>query len=264
MTKKNKVLTIILSVLSVVVLIIVLSSTIFTVGKIEVRWQSETDNLSMVSEQSIVDASEITLGTNVFFVNKSEAVDKLEQAYPYIAITNIETLFPNTLIIHARERTEVFALQLSSKYLLVDSDFKVLKIMNGDFTSLDTNAIKVTGEFDLSNYIAGDFITPDIDLACFTTLQKSFYENYTADEGENALTDMLDLLKSATYTDTKIVFETFMGVKIEMYNPSYKQQEKVAMIYQVLNTLDTAQKSIGTIIIGDRDNLVQGSYTANV
>jgi len=248
----------------VVVLIVVLSSTLFTVGKIEVRWQSETDNLSSISEQNIVNSSGLTLGTNVFFVDKDDAVDKLEQTYPYICVTGIETLFPNILIIHARERDEVFALQMSTKYLLVDSDFKVLKIVSGDYTPSGTGAIKVTGDFDFSNYEAGDFIEVDTDLLPFTTLQQSFYENYDAENGEYALSDMLDLLRSATYTDTKITFQTFLGVQIEMYNPSYKQQAKIAMLFQVLDTLTTIQKSTGTIIIGDMEDKVQGSYTANV
>lgn len=264
MTRKNKILTIVLSVLSVVVLIVVLSSTIFTVGKIEVRWASERDNLSSVTEQSIVTSSGLTFGTNVFFVDKDDAADRLEQTYPYMAVLNIETLFPNILIINARERDEVFALQMPTKYLLVDSDFKVLKIVGGDYTPTDTGAIKITGDFDFSNYAAGDFIEADTKLLAFTTLQQSFYENYDEANGVNALTDMLDLLKSATYTETKIVFQTFMGVQIEMYNPSYKQQQKVSMLYQVLATLDTVQKTAGTIIIGDNGDKVQGSYTANV
>ncbi len=262
MTKKNRILTLVLSILSVVVLIVVLSGTIFTVGKVEVRWLSERGNLSTLSEQEIVEISELKAGSSVFFVSKDNAVDKLEKEYPYIAVSSIETLFPNTLIIHARERDEVFALQLTSKYLLVDSDFKVLKIISGDFIPTHTSAIKITSEFDFGNYEAGDFINVDASLACFKTLQQSFYQNYKQEDSENALTDMLDLLKSATYTDTKIIFKTFLGVEIEIYNPSVNQQKKVAMIYEVLAGLDAELQSKGTIIIGDNSQgKVQGSHT---
>lgn len=259
MTKKNKILTTVLSVLSVIVLFIVLSSTIFAVGKIEVNWLTTRNNLSGVNSQTLVQDSNIKLGTNVFFVKKGQAIHNLEKKYPYIKIESIETVFPNNIIIHAREREEVFAISQAGSFLLVDSDFKVLKIV----TSEPEKAIKILGDFSFEEK-EGSFLNVPANMQAFKILEKSFYQNCDEEQKEFNLQTMKNLLKSATFSDTKIVFKTSLGVKIEMFNPSHKQQKKVAMINKILGTLDDAQKQIGTIIVGDNGDKVQGSYTANV
>ena len=252
MTRKNTIITIVLSVLALLILIVVLSSVFFTVGKISVVWHTDKVKLKDVTNEQIVSSSGLALGTHIFFVDKDEATDKIEKTYPYIKINNIE-----------KERQAIFALQMETSYYLVDSEFKVLEVVSGEFVSNTTNAIKIEGDFAFDE-VAGEFLTASGTLSAFKTLQQSFYENYYEDENEFYVDDMLAFFKSASYTDTKITFETFFGVKVEIYNPGYKQQQKIAMFLLQIESLTETQKTTGTIIIGDYNDKVQGSYTSHV
>lgn len=263
MTRKNTIITIVLFVLALLILIVVLSSVFFTVGKISVVWHTDKVKLEDVTNEQVVSSSGLALGTHIFFVDKDDATNSIEKAYPYIKINNIETIFPNTLLIHAQERQAIFALQMETSYYLVDSEFKVLEVVSGEFVSNTTNAIKIEGDFAFDE-VAGEFLTASGTLSAFKTLQQSFYENYYEDENEFYVDDMLAFFKSASYTDTKITFETFFGVKVEIYNPSYKQQQKIAMFLLQIESLTETQKTTGTIIIGDYNDKVQGSYTSHV
>lgn len=260
MTPKNKILTISLSVLSVIVLFVVLSSTVFTVKKIEVNWLSSKNELFEISNKTIVSESGLNYGTNVFFVGKQSSVDKLEKKYPYIKIENIETVFPNKLIIHAQERQEVFAVNLEGCHLILDSQFKVLKKVSGEFISSSTNAILIGGDFNFSQD-AGEKLTITQNMVSLAYLEDGFYKNRDENETSQNLTLMKNFLKSVQCFDTKLIFQTFLGVKIEIYNPTLSLQKKVAMLNYVFSTLDENQKQTGTIIIGDRNGKVQGSYT---
>ena len=137
------------------------------------------------------------------------------------------------------------------------------QVVSGEFVSNTTNAIKIEGDFAFDE-VAGEFLTASGTLSAFKTLQQSFYENYYEDENEFYVDDMLAFFKSASYTDTKITFETFFGVKVEIYNPGYKQQQKIAMFLLQIESLTETQKTTGTIIIGDYNDKVQGSYTSHV
>ncbi len=257
---KNKTLTIILSILAIVVLLVVLSSTVFAVSRIEVVWQSKTNHMQSRTENEIITNSGLTTGTNVFLVNKEEAADKLEKHYPYIKVLGIETAFPNLLKIHAIEREALFALYSGSSILLVDSEFKVIE-KSSSFVSTRTNAIEVTGEMNFAAATVGDFLTPTGLLASFKTLQDSFYVNSTEDITYD-VPAMQAFIRSIAFTETKMVFETYLGVMVEIGLPQLDQQRKIAMLYEVLATLSTSERAGGTIHVWTDtvSGKIKGSY----
>ena len=135
MKTKTKVLTTISVLLVVIVTIVVLCSTVFCVGSINVVWHTETRNLTE-KETQVVASSGINNGNSVFLVGKDEAIEKIEMQFPYIKVLSIETVFPNVLNIHAVEREPVFAVQLTeNSYVITDEDFKVLDVRTGNFNS---------------------------------------------------------------------------------------------------------------------------------
>ncbi len=258
MTKKNKIITIFVSVLAIIVLLVVLSSTLFAVSSVKVEFQSSKNILASVDETEIAQSANIKKGTNVFLIEKSKAKNNLEKAYPYIKVLNIETKFPNKIVIHAVERDEVFAFQTTNKYYVTDSDFKVLRIVEGEFESLTTNAIKI--DYDGEGAQVGEFLATDNKFLTLKTMENSNYQNFSKEESSIALSSFLATYKSVEVFDEKVVMNTFLGVKVCVYSPDFKQQEKLKMATIKLDSLTDEQKHQGVISIFQKDGIIIGTY----
>ncbi len=258
MTRKSKILTIFLSLLAVVVLLVVLSSTLFAVSSVSVQFHSTKNVLASVDETEIAKSSNIKTGSNVFFLSKTKAKQKIEQTYPYIKVLNIETKFPNKIIIHAIERDKVFAFQKDDKYYVTDSDLKVLDIVDGVYLSEKTNPIKVSFDGEVCN--KGEFLSVSKKFLPLKTLEEANYQNYEKEQSSSALSDFLSYYQEIEVFDEKIVLKTFLGVKVNIYSPQTKIQEKLKMVSIKFDELSESQKSTGTINIFESENKVIGSY----
>ena len=260
MTGKTKVLTIFFSVFGIIVLLVILSSTLFSVKSISVNWQSTKSVLNSVLDEEIISTSNIKSGTSVFLVSKTKAKNFLEKKYPYIKVLNIETKFPNKIIIHAVERNEVFAFQKDDEYFITDSDLKVLKVESGEYVSSNNNPIKVENTYDQDVQV-GDFLKVHQNFDALKMLENSFYQNYDADKQFYYLVDMLAYFNSVSVSDEKLLIKYVDGVNIAIYNPTVNQQKKLAMaLYMIDNELDANDKKTGTISIITKDGKIVGSY----
>lgn len=146
-----------------IVMLIVLSSAIFALQSVEVEFSQEVSNLEG-KQQEIVEAGDFAYGTNVLFLKKSPYIDKLEKQFPYLKILNIETCFPNRLVIHAEERQELFTVKLDDNlYVVIDEDYKILRKINvsGTFVSTPTNPILLSGVKFSGGKNEGDFLQID-------------------------------------------------------------------------------------------------------
>lgn len=153
--KKNKSLIIILSILAFIVLLVVLSSTIFCLKNVELNFLSNTINLTNQNEQ-ILESAKLKYNQSIFFVNKNAYTKNLEESNPYIKIINIETIFPSTLRINAIERNELLCLKgyednAFKSFMIVDDELKVLKL-ESEFVNTKYNAIKVSFDSQNLNY----------------------------------------------------------------------------------------------------------------
>lgn len=259
MTKKNKILTIFLSVLAGITLLVVLSSTIFSVGEIKLEFKSQKNVLADASETEIISTSGLKKGTSVFLIDKTNMSKKLEKAYPYLKVLSVETKFPNKVTINVIERDEVFAFQQSEKYIITDSDLKVLKIVSGDYVSNNTNAIKVLA-FDDCEVEVGQFLSPQQKFLALKTIEANNYQNYLKEESQNALQDLFATYKSVAAFDDKVVFDSFFGVKIQIFAVDIRGQEKLKMATAVFDGLTGEQKQKGIISVFQKDGKVLGSY----
>ncbi len=150
---KNKSLIIILSILAFIVLVVVLSSTVFCLNSVKVNFLSNTINLTN-QEQTIIDSGNFTYKKSIFFLNKEKFKENIEINNPYAKVVSIETIFPNKLVVNVVERNELFVVKnydssTSSfkNYAILDNELKVLKVEN-DYTNTHLNPILVEIEGD--------------------------------------------------------------------------------------------------------------------
>ncbi|MBQ0017081.1 MAG: FtsQ-type POTRA domain-containing protein [Clostridiales bacterium] len=151
---KNKKLAICLIVLSFLAVVVILSSAIFALSSVELVFLTTTNNLEGKNEE-IVESADFKMGSNVLFLRKKSYIENMEKNFPYLKVVNIETKFPNKLVINCVERMEVFAINLGDgNYAICDEEFKVLK-KTTQFINSSNNAILLQGVKDIKSSQVG-------------------------------------------------------------------------------------------------------------
>lgn len=150
---------IILGVISVVLItLIVICSTVFTVKDIRINFLEVPNNLTEESVYSqIVNTNSIKFGNSVFLYDKNDSVEHIEKNVSYLKVVNLEIEFPNILAINCVERRECAYIPITNSigmYAICDKEGKVLRTSNNEVSNLT--------KFDIvnpiSNVLVGTFI----------------------------------------------------------------------------------------------------------
>lgn len=171
---KHKKLWISLGIVGGVLLVVfVLCLTLFRVKNVTLDFASETKYYNQDAQNELL--SQINVSKSIFTVNKKELIQKIEAQNEYIKVINIETVFPNRLVIHCTERQELYVLKSENNLFFVDEDFKILKItsnIGGLGQSIDDylNARKLGDPIYLENIIIKN---PGATVGEFLVVQES-------------------------------------------------------------------------------------------
>ena len=180
---KTKRLIIILSIIAVFVVVVVLSSTVFTLKKVEINFYDKNDVLiedndtlqhfSQESIKSIIDSGKFKFGRNMFLLKKKGYYSQLESANPYLKVIDITAKFPDTLIVKVVEREEFYYTNLSNgKSAILDGELKVLSIVN----SADIDPYNyVYVDMDLTEAVAGKFYNSTKKQQVLASLKDNLY-----------------------------------------------------------------------------------------
>ncbi len=210
--KKNKSLFVILSILVVLVLVIILSSTIFCLKNVKLNFMNITTKLTNQNEE-IISSGNFKFNQSIFFVNKEKYRQTLEKNNPYLKVVNIETIFPSTIVINAVEREELFATKSYvggefAGYLIYDDELKVLNVdkkyennklnaINLEISGVNADSVSV-GEklnFEQNNLIEGlanELYGYDNNPSILRAIFEKITLNYSSND------DVLILMRSGT------------------------------------------------------------------
>lgn len=83
--------------------------------------------MSRYSEQEVLDASGLELGSNLYFINKFEVKKELFRRLPYVEEIRINRQLPDTLLIEVRECTAEAAVRDGETYWLLSGNGKLLE-----------------------------------------------------------------------------------------------------------------------------------------
>lgn len=225
--RKHKKLIIVLSVIvALLITLIVLMFTLFSLKSVEIEF--ETGNKIITNEMQSQIISEIDLGGTVFFKNKDEMTSKIEKKYPYVKVINIETILPNKFIIHIAERQEIYAITSLNRTCYLDNELKVLRINEGNFISVSTNAIKLDLfglDFDLSAFSEGQFF--DISELTINSSNKTINLGEQTQEVLNNLLNCFQI-NNRTLVDLKALAKSItFGTYIDYRNGETALQAKI-------------------------------------
>lgn len=133
-----------------VIIIIILSSSLFNINTITVQGNSK------LSEEKVISISSIELYTNIFNFSKSKAKSKINEN-PYVEDVKISRKLPSTIVITINERVPSYMLQFADSYVYINNQGYMLEISN---EKIDVPIL--TGfTTDLSNIKAGNRINSE-------------------------------------------------------------------------------------------------------
>ncbi len=165
---KSKKLIVFITILSVLTVLVVLNSTIFTLQTVDINWLTTKNEMRNYKDYDIVDS--VGKGGSIFLVKKGIITEKLEKKYYYINVVSIETKFPNRIVLHCAEREPMYAVDIGDgKYAVLDETGKVLRISNSSIfaeSDLDLGARPIRVKFDgfaisADNFVLGEMVKAD-------------------------------------------------------------------------------------------------------
>lgn len=92
------------------------------IDKIEVVGKSQYSN------EEIISASKIELGTNLFLVKKDLVSENIETKLPYVTNVKVSYKLPTQIKIEVSTASAKYSIKQNDKYILLDENFKVLEV----------------------------------------------------------------------------------------------------------------------------------------
>ena len=229
-------------VLGLVLLIIILSFTLFSLHTVTVEFKNNTQIFTEESKLSISENEVIKYGSPIYTINKSKIIEELEKDKPYLEVINIETVFPNKFIIHCAEREETYAVKAGDKkYFICDKDFKVLTI-RPNYTSLQDNSILFLG---LENLILntnrvneGEFLEFSSEGEMLKNIGQAMLLNNKTVSDQRALIKSIELDSCVYYYTAKnqpyLKFTDYNGFVTNIYVPETLLANKLQVMFATL------------------------------
>ncbi len=246
---KNKKIIIILSCAVVLVALIALTVSVFKVRKISIDGNYAT-SINAEQKSEICSKTFFPLNSSIFFVNKHEIISKLELENPTIYVVNIETKFPDTLIVHTELRTEMFSVKVTEdEFYSVDKTGKVLQKY---FSDPNLISVKGLSETSLADLAVGKNIQNLSERAEIYNVFLGFYAcNYEE-------TNFRTLIKRIELTDNKLTIITYNGLSVgtsfEIENPNANLINKTIYAIRTYEAISTEQKTHGVISVTEKLN----------
>ena len=244
--KLNKKKLIILSSIgfSVIAILLILLWTLFGLNMNQVHLQIHQNYEPYMTEQfeeSVITNSSLKQNMSVFFINKNKISCHIEKQFPEVKVINIETTFPNGLIIHIAKREGLYALQnkANDNYLILDKDFKIIDIKESFENTFENEILLTSVEYNNASASLGDFITLGDNTTILSNLAKGFLmSNRDTTEQKNLIQSiaiLTDEVRQYISNDEKVVKITLEdGFEVYIYSARTKLTDKVALMFSAL------------------------------
>ena len=233
---KSKRLVVFLSILAFLTVLVVLSSTVFTLQKVSINWMTTKVEMVGIKDSSITDI--VPTGASIFLVDKEEITKDLEKEFPYLRVVGLETKFPNRIVVHTAERESLFAINMSDDngtryYMVLDEKGKVLRKTNSSiFAGEELGAKPIKVSFVGANVNADDYVVGEEvkDMPLKDLLTRLSYTMREA--GHNPTTS------KGVFTDISIVyagnekeinFKTRNGMVISLKDAEHLTTDKLLL-----------------------------------
>lgn len=232
-------------------ILLILFGAVFCVRNQRVDFVGDRSTLT-VTDSEIINTAKVKKGGSIFAIDKDEATDNIERAYPYLKVIQIKTTSPITIEFRVRARIAMFYAQYNTNYLLLDEDLKVLEIVTEapQLTKLNINTLGIT-----ESTVAGEFLGNSNQRYVMYNLFTSMYNvgrlNDEPMDREDISLFMTEISFDTGYTLTKsydrLIIKTSLGVTLDIAEPTINLEHKVNILMSTIDELSVEQKSSGTL-----------------
>lgn len=236
---KNKRVLYIFITLLFVVLVVLMSSVLFSVKETEL---SLTGNSAVIDNAGIDLVFKKNIGKNIFFIEEDKITTELENNNPYIKVINIERIFPSAIKLHYTERKELFEIKLpDNTYAVLDAGGKVLSKSN-------TQSQNVLLDFSYQNVEISEFLN-DTNTVIVKKLFEAFY-SLTENDREYNETLFKNYFAKISIENQNLNIKTRFGAVISITDYNNKVNNKIYYAMDFLdNKLSDVQRANSTLII---------------
>lgn len=253
---KNKRLAIFLGIFVFLALVVVLSSAIFALDSVGIVYHSTT-NILTGDDKIIVEAGQFRYGENVFLSNKTQYIQNIESAFPYIRVLNIETVFPNKYKIHAVEREETYVFKTDNYYIITDENLKVLTKQKTFSNSIENAIVVENSEYSNSIVQAGEFLSNAEYLKNVFVCFREWKIDY-AEVKQNIKTIQVNYVDGLNSGDGNLLITTWDGVEILISNSTKNMSDKINYGFSAYDYLPTKTGRI--TVIENSNGQITGIY----
>ena len=233
---KSKRLVVVLSILAFLTVLVVLSSTVFTLQKVSINWMTTKDEMIGIKDSSITEV--VPTGASIFLVDKDEIIKDLEKEFPYLRVVGLETKFPNKIVVHTAERESLYAVSMSDAngtryYMILDEKGKVLRKTNSSIFAgeeLGAKPIKVNfvgANVNTDDYVVGEEVKDGALRDLLSRLSYTMREaGHTPTTSKGVFTDI-----SIVYAgnEKEINFKTRNGMVISLKDAEHLTTDKLLL-----------------------------------
>ena len=243
---KNKSLIILISILFFIVLVIVLGSTVFSVKEVSLNFMSEKVNVHDTDEE-IIQNSELKVTGSIFLVNKTQIKETIQKTYPYIRVINVESVFPDKIIINVAEREKFYAVRTETGFAICDEKLGIIDFTS-TYSSTSSNAILLEGVNVNSDLVLG----MEIDTDELEIIEKISYSLREWELNTNIILGNISAITINHLKPNQIMFSFFSGttILIENANSNLSNKMNYALSYYD-NNYEASQG--GTIKVFDTE-----------
>lgn len=263
MKKKRLFLIVLVSILFVFVFL--LGSPIFKLQNVEIKFFNDNnqvifikDNLVFNNKQKInkiISSGKFDYGNSLFLINKENYVSRLDKNNPYLKLIKISSVFPNKIIVYARERKPVFYISNDNDYFLLDREFKILEITQNNektknliyISAYANNKQKTFFEFfNISNYAYEEsqyLYENNLIISSFKNIVETINNFSNFNIFNNNIFENLIIFEKSNYACLKILTKKeCYGLTLEIENVLENFDRKLHKLLCALKTLYKQEK----------------------
>lgn len=132
MLKSKRKLIITLTVVGVIVLLLIVSSALFSLKTVTIDYLSlntdvEHSVMATYNKDEIIKAGNFAYNKNILFIKYDGAKDRIEKAFPFAKVLGFVRHFPSSVVVSLTEREPVAKiLRNDGKWVVLDDELKVL------------------------------------------------------------------------------------------------------------------------------------------
>lgn len=268
------------AIMIIMVFAFVLSSPVFKLKIIQVNFlNAENKEITFSKNKvyntsqkidSLIDSAGFNYNSLIFLIDKKQYINKLENKNPYLKLVNISTVFPNKLIVWAKEREKIFCVKSGINSLIIDSNFKILEIseLESENDLIEIKTEDRLGEikdyysfFNIlpQTYESGQVLTENNLI--FKAIQDIYVLSSNICLGLNVKTVLSSIIikeQSAGKVDLKIeTNKTSLGMTLQIEDILQNFKSKYIKLISALNTLyknERIKTTYGTLFIDKNHN----------